>query len=412
MSSLGDIYDDESESERDFKKRGSDEEEEVDDDEDEVSLDERSSASDKLQEESESEHSGAKQERDDSQEGPEEEEDSEQPEESETEEGARGKGDADEESDEGRGIRKDSDHDESDEEDRARDDPGDSDRDRDPSENDDDRDVVGQNRYEHDDEDEDGYGRYGDREDYGDDPEGFEDEDAYDDEKARDHLDPEQPMGGTGSTGMNSAQSVCLIFCCCICIILALIGGAVLGAILVDNDSSFREVLGLDDEDSGDGRDCPVDGGGGVIDNPPEPFAQFECPEDNVPLEFRITFDARPGEVGLRVFDTFGINMWNFPERSFGSFALLLRENIFTLCLSPFQNYTLEIADTAENGLISNFGAEIFGSFSLLYADQPVTSYNGDCNTTTTVQECGPYCKCSYLLAVNASSGFCTTVCD
>jgi len=129
-------------------------------------------------------------------------------------------------------------------------------------------------------------------------------------------------------------------------------------------------------------------------------------------LEFRIIFDAKPDDVGLKVSDPFGVNMWNFAPRSFGSFALLLRENIFTLCLSPFQNYTFELTDISENGFISTFGAEIFGSFSLLYDDKVVTTYDGDCNDPEKdVLECGNFCKCTYLLAVNASSGSCTTSC-
>ena len=241
---------------------------------------------------------------------------------------------------------------------------------------------------------------------------GYEDPDDFKDEP-----DPEKAVGAprSGSGGMSSSQKICFFLCCLICMLLALVGGAVLGAILTDEDENLRSVFGLDSEDDGDtdGDLCP----GGTFEptRPPipqgPPTAVFKCPEDNAALEFRIIFDANPGDVGLRVTDPFGINMWNFPTRSFGSFALLLRENIFTLCLSPQQNYTFELTDSGENGFISTFGAEIYGSFSLLYADELVTTYNGDCNVTNS-RECGNFCKCTYLLAVNASSGACTTTCE
>lgn len=228
--------------------------------------------------------------------------------------------------------------------------------------------------------------------------------------------DPEQPVdrgpggGGDdvpnkngGSTGMSSSQTFCTVCCCLICIILALIGGAVIGALLTDSDSSFRDVLGIDDGDVA----CRDEGLG---EGPPK--AVFTCPEDNVALEVRIIFDAKPGDVGLKVEDDFGVKLWNFPPMSFASFALLLRENIFTLCLSPFQNYTLEFTDVSENGFISSLGADIYGSFSLIYDDELVTTYDGDCDDPEKDPiECGNFCKCTYLLAVNASGGSCTTTC-
>lgn len=153
----------------------------------------------------------------------------------------------------------------------------------------------------------------------------------------------------------------------------------------------------------------------------------FSCPESNIPLEFRITFDARPGEVGLFITDPFGIDLWNFPTRSFRSQALMLRENFFTLCLNPTQNYTMRITDEAENGLVSEtLGVELAGNFVVTYGGQVVTTYTGICpNTTTTSNEtgsgdsddnipaleCGAYCQCTYQLAVNASSGACSTNC-
>ena len=108
--------------------------------------------------------------------------------------------------------------------------------------------------------------------------------------------------------------------------------------------------------------------------------------------------------------------MWNFDPGSFGSFALLLRENIFTLCLSPFQNYIFEIVDARNNGLISNLGTEVFGSFTLIYENQIVTTYHGNCEEEKAL-ECGEYCRCSYtLLAQGAGfTGGCSgnsTQCD
>lgn len=244
---------------------------------------------------------------------------------------------------------------------------------------------------------------------------GFEVYGNEDPDDFKDEPDPEKALDAPrgASSGMSTSQKTAFVCCCLICMLLALVGGAVLGAILTDQDENLRSVFGLDSEDDGDADLCP----GGTLEPtiPPipqgPPTAVFKCPEDNAALEFRIIFDANPGDVGLSVTDPFGISMWNFPTKSFGSFALLLRENIFTLCLSPQQNYTFELTDSGENGFISTFGAEIYGSFSLLYADELVTTYYGDCNATNS-QECGNFCKCTYLLAVNASSGACTTTCE
>ena len=151
-----------------------------------------------------------------------------------------------------------------------------------------------------------------------------------------------------------------------------------------------------------------------VTTTPPTdpPGTIFSCPEGNSPLEFRIVFDSDPQDVGIRVQDEFGVAMWNFGFGSFGSFAQLQRENIFTLCLSPFQQFIFEITDEAENGLISRFGEVITGSFSLIYGNSFVTTYDGDCEKNT-VRECGEYCRCTYVMLANGqgSSGSCTTDC-
>ena len=136
-------------------------------------------------------------------------------------------------------------------------------------------------------------------------------------------------------------------------------------------------------------------------------------------MEFRITFDQRPADIGLRVIDSLGISMWNFDPGSFGSFALSLRENIFTLCLSPYQNYTFEILDLGSDGLVtfnSRTNTTITGSFSLLYENQVVSTYNGDCDDAvdTAARECGEYCECAYQLYSpyqEGSSGECTMDC-
>lgn len=142
------------------------------------------------------------------------------------------------------------------------------------------------------------------------------------------------------------------------------------------------------------------------------PGSAFDCPEGNSPLEFRITFDAQPADIGLRVIDSFGVSMWDFSPGSFGSFALLLRENIFTLCLSPFQTYTFEVIDANGDGLISNLGSVIYGSFALVYENQIVTTYDGDCVDGGAI-ECGEYCRCAYELRANGGGFFgnCTTEC-
>ena len=212
---------------------------------------------------------------------------------------------------------------------------------------------------------------------------------------------------------MSSSQKTCFFCCCLICMLIALVAGAVIGAILTDEDQTFKDVLGLESSDDEDVDECSR-GVGVNATRPPisqdPPTGVFSCPDDNVNLEFRIVFDARPGDVGLRVTDPFNLDMWGFPAGSFGSFALMLRENIFTLCLNPDQIYTFEVTDVGQNGFISSLGADVFGSFSLLYADQLVTTYHGDCDADNSI-ECGNFCKCTYELAVNASAGSCTSDC-
>lgn len=106
--------------------------------------------------------------------------------------------------------------------------------------------------------------------------------------------------------------------------------------------------------------------------------------------------------------------MWNFPVGSFGSFSLLLRENIFTLCLAPQRTYSIEIVDDTGDGLASTFNGNLFfGAFSILYEDQVVTTYNGDCGVDEDVRECGAYCRCRYeLISGSGSTGECTTECE
>ena len=222
----------------------------------------------------------------------------------------------------------------------------DSGYDREAPESSDDEDDNGQNKDR-------GFDVYGN-----DDPEDFKDEPD----------DPEQPMPPPveGSGAMSGSQKTCFFCWCLICMIIALIGGAVIGAILTDEDSSFRNVLGIEpSEDKDDDNEC---GGGGNSELPPisqgPPTSVFKCDKENVPLEFRIIFDAKPGDVGVRASDDYGTSMWNFPTRSFGSFALMLRENIFTLCLSPQQNYTFEITDLGADGFMSSLGGPIYHAWT------------------------------------------------
>lgn len=250
-------------------------------------------------------------------------------------------------------------------------------------------------------------GSYHEDDEYHEENEYREDDEYHDDE----YGDPEKPMYRGypyGDGGMTRSQSVLTLCCCVVCFLIALMLGAIIGALLADSDTSVAEFLGIDDssDDGGsDGASCPP---------PPifDPQSTFACLEDNVQLEFRITFDSKPGDVGVRVYDVFNTDMWNFPAGSFASISLLRKENVFSLCLSPDGAFTFELTDSANNGLKSSLGADIFGSFTLLYGGEIVTTYNGDCNSVTSPLECGDFSICTYSLAANTTSGNCTVVPD
>eukprot|EP00977_Amphora_coffeiformis_P009796 scaffold2256_cov166-Amphora_coffeaeformis.AAC.1 len=230
---------------------------------------------------------------------------------------------------------------------------------------------------------------------------------------------PEPPLYQQQVSGMTGSQLCCTLFCCLIVAFGACIAGSFIGANLAVEDREAEFDLQPTNAPTlrPTSRPTPV-----PTPLPPPtlfptipqpPGSVFDCPEGNSPLEFRITFDAEPGDIGVRVIDEFGVPMWDFPVGAFGSFALLLRENIFTLCLSPFQQYTFEIIDSSENGLVSRLGTDVFGSFSLKYEGLDVTSYDGSCESSA--DECGAYCRCTYELLANSggSTGGCrTTDCD
>jgi hypothetical protein len=262
-----------------------------------------------------------------------------------------------------------------------------------------------QNNEDHGDNDEDAY--YHDEEGHGEDDYHYVDEDEHhgdDLEKPRDFQDPSSAAGdGT----MSRNQKVLATMACFICFLMALVLGTGIGAIMANNDTSFCEWFGWcdgDDKDGGSGGDnCP----------PPPVFipeSTFTCPEDNVQLEFRLTFDGSPADLGFRVADLFNVSLWNFPPRTFGTIALMNRENVFSVCLSPQANYTFTLTDVQANGLISNrFGSTQYGAFTLFYSGNVVATYHGDCESTTLPDECGAFSACTYFLAANTTSGSCDT---
>jgi hypothetical protein len=141
-------------------------------------------------------------------------------------------------------------------------------------------------------------------------------------------------------------------------------------------------------------------------------------------LEFAITFDSKPAEIGifLRDYATRSL-IWNFATGSFRSMTLLLRENYFVVCLSPRLIYELEITDTGGNGLNSTFVQQaVYGSFRLSYQHQLVTNYSGYCSIgedgvtaeLNGFSQCGNFCSCSYRLMENIAkvTGQCTTSCN
>ncbi|EEC45268.1 predicted protein [Phaeodactylum tricornutum CCAP 1055/1] len=137
------------------------------------------------------------------------------------------------------------------------------------------------------------------------------------------------------------------------------------------------------------------------------------CPVENVPIEFHITFDSKPAEVGITLRDagstTSGV--WLFGPGTFRSFTQFARSNVFRLCVSPQLEYDFEVSDAASNGLVANFaGTNVFGHWELFYNNSLAASYNGNCNDTA-VNECGEYCSCKYTLTSRRTTGVCETEC-
>jgi hypothetical protein len=158
-------------------------------------------------------------------------------------------------------------------------------------------------------------------------------------------------------------------------------------------------------------------------------LASNECDNGyNDLLEFRLTFDSSPGQVGFSLYDvvssgTNGSGLWIFNPGTFQSFNQFQQENIFRLCVSSNPSYRFEVSDTASNGLAAKFGATtVFGSWELKFNQEIIASYEGDCEVDTsekksqasnsTMFACGAYCRCSFALGGNTTGGDCITNCD
>ena len=151
------------------------------------------------------------------------------------------------------------------------------------------------------------------------------------------------------------------------------------------------------------------------------------CPQENVPVEFTITFDSEPRDVGiiLREAGFGGPRVWSFVPGSFSSFTLFQRENYFLTCLPPGQPFVFVISDASENGLVAEFsgGANVYGQWELTYNGNIIAQYNGDCNAVPTANDdaalpyssCGSYCECEFTLSpstnATATNGTCNEVC-
>ena len=136
------------------------------------------------------------------------------------------------------------------------------------------------------------------------------------------------------------------------------------------------------------------------------------CDDGDALIEFRLTFDSEPDQVGVFLRDSvLRTSLWNFAEGSFRSFSLFSRATTFAACVPSQSTYLFQISDSDNNGLVGSFvNTTTYGSWELLYQGEQVASYHGSCENTE-VTECGDYCVCSYTLAAEGGSGTCETTC-
>jgi hypothetical protein len=150
------------------------------------------------------------------------------------------------------------------------------------------------------------------------------------------------------------------------------------------------------------------------------------CEPHQILFQFTIKFDTKPAQVGINLEElngSDGTGIWRFePDSSFQSSKLSESTNIFSICLSRFPTYRLEISDTNCDGLISSVWSEdvVFGKWNVQYDQVPIVEYNGNCSATSSLNdtsthvvpllmECGSYNKCVYTISDSGIFGYCDT---
>ena len=159
----------------------------------------------------------------------------------------------------------------------------------------------------------------------------------------------------------------------------------------------------------------------GTINTPPADVSPTMAPtfggtsrcenRDDYLLEFVLTFDSKPQEVGFSLFSTGAAPsaLWNMKPKTFFSFGQLQRKNIFRICISSLEDYIFNIEDTAENGLIDTIGATyVYGSWELRFEQEVVAFYEGDCEADTSQIQLRAQNKTQFFcVGANSTAGEC-----
>lgn len=208
---------------------------------------------------------------------------------------------------------------------------------------------------------------------------------------------------------------LCFVFCICCILFAALVLG-------ISYFGTRWALQNLDLQQSGvHYPSTPVDSHSlapATLAPTASPF--FGCdPDLEFLLELRLTFDARPAEVGVLLVDDvpFGAALWEFNQgRSFRSFSQFLRRNIFAVCLSRSSGaFRLSLIDRGGDGLRATFGSggtTVFGAFAVAVDGVTLATYNGDCGAQPFADDCGSFCLCEYKIENRRVDGSCDTSCD
>lgn len=254
--------------------------------------------------------------------------------------------------------------------------------------------------------------------------------DEVDEEEAnrRKRIEEAQAEAGGGSVGVDLSSVCPQLILLSLLIVAATLGTAFWGTLLA-LDTKNLAVNSQPQMKSPVAR-APVAAPVAVIAPAKAPTdtpstAPTECQNTQSSIvDFRLTFDARPKEVGFSLVEAggFGSAIWDMGPGTFKSFNQFNKKNVFRLCLSKRPDFTFEIVDTASNGLVADFaGADVYGSWELQFNDQIIASYEGNCSVDRSEARqqanpnalfaCGVYCKCTFSLGSNYTGGKCTETC-